>query len=751
MNSKRVAIVHDWLTGMRGGEKVLEAVCELYPQAEIYTLLYRPDQVSPLINSRRIHVSWLNSLPGVHHYYRYLLPLMPWAIESFDLGDCDLVLSFNHCVAKGVRLTKRPGSRAPLHICYCHTPMRYVYDQFHDYFADGSRKCLRLGAELMRPALMRWDKMTSRSVDAFVANSENVRERIRKAYGRDAAVIFPTVTTAFYTPAAAFKKSPDPYYLVACALVPYKRVDLAIAACRRLNAKLKIVGVGTEENRLKELAAGVPVEFLGWQSDEALRELYRNCEAFLFPEDEDFGITAVEAMACGKPVIAFKKGGALETVKDGVTGVFFEAQTPAALADAMRRAQEVRFDPAAIRAHALQFDDKHFKRRFTHFVKEAWDKHATTTKIRVMEVVECGGPGGTGYQVAAICNGLDKKRFETSLVYAVRPGCLPSEYEELARGADRFYHVPEMVREISPASDFKALLRLYRLFKEKRPDIVHAHSSKAGFLTRFAAWAAGVRRIYYSPRGYSFLQLDRTFLIRGFYRLLESLGSLFGEIIAVSESEAALAESLGAGKIRVVRDAYLGDLSPTDRTDAPGRDVVVCASGRLTYARRPDAFVRLAQRLSDSRNRVRCVWIGDGEMQPLIEEMIRDLGLTGKLEVTGWLPHAQALRRIAEADIFVHYSRWDAIPNAVLEAMAAGLPVVASDIPGNRGLVRSGRNGFLAAAEPELLERTLELIDDPALRARLGQAGKRMVQADYSKERLMREITGLYAAGAKSE
>ena len=200
-----------------------------------------------------------------------------------------------------------------------------------------------------------------------------------------------------------------------------------------------------------------------------------------------------------------------------------------------------------------------------------------------------------------------------------------------------------------------------------------------------------------------------------------------------------------------MRDAYLGDLSPTDRTDAPGRDVVVCASGRLTYARRPDAFVRLAQRLSDSRNRVRCVWIGDGEMQPLIEEMIRDLGLTGKLEVTGWLPHAQALRRIAEADIFVHYSRWDAIPNAVLEAMAAGLPVVASDIPGNRGLVRSGRNGFLAAAEPELLERTLELIDDPALRARLGQAGKRMVQADYSKERLMREITGLYAAGAKSE
>ncbi|MBI5247351.1 MAG: glycosyltransferase [Elusimicrobia bacterium] len=745
MKMKKVAVVHDWLTGMRGGEKVLEAALELFPQAEIYTLVHRADRVSDLINSRRIHTSWLNALPGASHYYRYLLPLMPWTIERFDLGDYDLVLSSNHCVAKGVSLTPRSGRRPPLHICYCHTPMRYVYDQFQDYFTDGSRGWLRIGAQFLRPFLMRWDKKSSRGVSAFVANSENVRARIRQAYGRDAAVIYPSVDTDFFQPPSS-PRSGASYYLIACALVPYKRVDLAIEACRKLGVSLKIVGVGAEVDRLKKRAAGAEVEFLGWQSDEALRGLYQNCEAFLFPANEDFGITAVEAMACGRPVIAYKKGGALETVREGVTGVFFEAQTAAALADSMRRAKDIRFDPAAIRSHALKFDDKRFKESFAGFVQEAWEGHVAAAKVRVMQVLECGGPGGTGYQVAAICNGLDKDRFELSLVYAVRPGSTPREYEAMAHGAAHFFHIPDMVRPISPLSDFRAFLRLYRLFRQQRPDIVHAHSSKAGFLTRLAARAAGVKRIYYSPRGYSFLQSDNSSFARWSYRLLERFASLFGEIVAVSKSEAVLARKLGAADVRIVRDAYLGEASPTSigRGTSLPSGAIVCASGRLTFARHPEAFVRLTQRLTDARNGVKCVWIGTGEIQPLMEEMIRDLGLTGKLEVTGWLPHREALRRLAGANVVVHYSRWDAIPNVVLEAMAASLPVVASDIPANRDLIVPGENGFLAATEIELLERTLQLVDDSKLAASLGAKGRALVSAEYSRGRLIRELSELY-------
>jgi len=744
VTARKIAFVHDWLTGMRGGEKVLEAACELFPDAEIYTLIHRPERVSDLINSRRIRVSWLDSLPGARRYYRYLLPLMPLAVRGFDLSGYDLVVSFNHCVAKGARTSSRRGGRPPVHVCYCHTPMRYVYDQFDDYFADGFRGGLRLGAALLRPFLVRWDRATSDGVDHFVANSENVRGRIRAAYGRDASVIRPAADTGFFTPAAAGRPDEAPYYLIAGALVPYKRVDLAIAACRRLGARLKVVGVGTERSRLEALAKGAPVEFLGWQSDESLRELYRGCEAFLFPANEDFGIAPVEAMGCGRPVIAFKKGGALETVVDGVTGVFFEEQTPESLAAAIERARRMRFDPDAIRARAVEFDKSRFSERFARFVDDAWERRG---RVRVMEVVECGGPGGTGYQVAAICNGLDKSRFETELVYAVRPGGTPAEYEALARGAERFFHVPEMVRPISPWSDLRAFARLYRLFKARRPDVVHAHSSKAGFLARLAAWAAGVPAVHYSPRGYSFLQTDSSAPMRAFYRLLERLASRFGGIVAVSDAEAELARGLGVADVRVVRDAYLGEPASPERPERPARELVVCAAARLSFARNPESFVRLARGLAGAHPGARCVWIGDGELREPVEALIRELGLSDRLEVTGWVPHAEALRRLARADVFVHYSRWDAIPNAVLEAMAHGVPVVASDIPANRALVRSGA-GLLARSEEELLDATRRLLGDPALRARLGAAGRAVVDAEYSRGRLIREISALYASGA---
>jgi glycosyltransferase involved in cell wall biosynthesis len=745
----KIAFVHDWLTGMRGGEKVLEAACELFPDAEIYTLIHRPDRISELINSKVVHASWLDSLPGVQRYYRYLLPLMPAAIQSFDLGDYDLVLSFNHCVAKGVRMTPRPGRKRPLHICYCFTPMRYIHDQFDDYFADASRDWLKLFAGWLRPYLLRWDKKTSRDVEHFVADSENVRGRIQKAYGRDSTIIYPPVDTDFFTPSAPTAGAgPRPYYLSAGALVPYKRVDLAIAACRRLNAPLKIVGVGTEEQRLRRLAEGAPVEFLGWQDAESLRELYRDCEALLFPQNEDFGITPVEAMACGRPVIAYKKGGALETVIEGVTGTFFDAQTPEALADAIARARQTRFEPAAIRSHALQFDGRHFKSRLAGFVEQAWKEHsrgqaAVATKVRVLQVLECGGPGGTGNQVAAICNGLAADRFETVLVYSVRPGNGPEQYRALAAGARSAYHVPEMVREISPWNDWRAFLKLIRILREQCPDVVHAHSSKAGVLARLAAWLCRVPKIYYSPHGYSFLQTDRSPLARLYYWLLELFVSSIGEIVSVAPGEARLARMLSWGKpVHTVCDPYLGPAEPPALI--PHEGLVVGACGRLTEARNPQAFIRLAAELCRRRPDVRCVWIGAGEMETDARRLVQGLGLADRFEFTGWLQPREVLERMRGLDVFVHYSRWEGLPNAVLEAMAMSLPAVVSDVPGNRDAVQAGVTGFLAKDEAGLQDAVSRLLTDQPLRRRLGQTGRERIRREFTPAKAIALLQGLY-------
>ena len=367
----KTAIIHDWLLGMRGGEKVLEAVCELYPAADIYTLLHRPERLSDLLRGKNVRASWFQTLPWVDHYYRYLLPLMPQAIGRLDASGCDLVISSSHCVAKGVSLGGNTVGQRPLHICYCHSPMRYIYDQFDNYFSQDSSSLgllTRKAAAAFRSYLAAWDKQSSRQVDHFIANSENVKRRIEKHYEREAAVIYPPVDVDFYTPKEGAQGS---YYLIAGALVPYKRVDLAIAACRHLKAPLKIVGVGSEENWLRRLAAGADVEFLGWQSQQTLRGWYQNCAALLFPQEEDFGIAAAEAMACGKPVIAYKAGGAMETVVEGKTGVFFTEQTASALASAITQARSMRFEPAAIREQTLRFDGKIFKSRFGEFIQKA--------------------------------------------------------------------------------------------------------------------------------------------------------------------------------------------------------------------------------------------------------------------------------------------------------------------------------------------------------------------------------------------
>lgn len=347
--SLKVVLSHDWLTGMRGGERVLELLCDGFPSAPIYTLVYWPRYLSPAITSHPVTASRLQRVPGIVKWYRNFLPFFPSAVEAMRPPEADLLLSTSHCAAKGLR--PRPGTR---HLCYCFTPMRYAWTFYEEYFGRNPVKKAVLNPILAR--LRDWDRRTADRVDSFVTLSRHVRERIRAFYGRDAEVVYPPVNTDFYTPAAPARAD---YDLVVSALVPYKRINLAVKAYSRLGFPLRIVGTGTEYESLRRIA-GANVELLGWRSDEEIRELYRNCRCLVFPGEEDFGIVPVEAQACGRPVVAFARGGALETVVDGRTGVFFREQTAESLLGAVEQCAAAKWDPVAIRSNAERFHPQVF-------------------------------------------------------------------------------------------------------------------------------------------------------------------------------------------------------------------------------------------------------------------------------------------------------------------------------------------------------------------------------------------------------
>jgi glycosyltransferase involved in cell wall biosynthesis len=359
-DSKRmkVAIVHDWLNGMRGGEKVLESLLELYPEATIYTLFFEPVKVSKTIAGRRIVTSWLQRVPGIFQHYRHFLPFFPRAVESFDLTGFDLVISSSHAVAKAARAA--PGA---LHVCYCHTPMRYVWDPSSYAMRGHQRAALRT----VSPRLKRWDRESSVGVDFFIANSEFVRGRIRQYYDRDATVIYPPVDVRFFTPSAETAR--EDFYLAAGALVPYKRFDLVLEAFARLGRRLVVAGSGPELKRLKGLA-GANVEFTGWVSASELRRLFRSARAFVFAGREDFGIMPVEARACGCPVIALAEGGVPESVEDGISGILFATQDAQAIGEAVRRFENVKWPVEQVRSQVERFGSERFKREVHDFIRE---------------------------------------------------------------------------------------------------------------------------------------------------------------------------------------------------------------------------------------------------------------------------------------------------------------------------------------------------------------------------------------------
>jgi len=366
----RVAIVHDWLTGMRGGERCLEVFCELFPEADLFTLLHNRGKVAPRIENMRIQTSFIQHLPLAARHYRYYLPLFPVAIERFDLRRYDLVLSSSHCVAKGVRI--HPDQ---LHICYCYTPMRYVWDMTYTYFSHDVMSMV--GKKLIPPALnfLRiWDVMSSRRVDSFIAISRHIAARINKHYRREARVIYPPVQVEKFNPGPS-----GDYYLIVSAFAPYKRIDLVLRAFARLDLPLRVIGEGQEHNRLKKLA-GPRVRFMGRMSDGEVAEQIAHCKAFVFAAEEDFGIAPLEAQAAGKPVIAFGQGGVAETIRGlpltgdqetdarelaggDYSGIFFARQQVEDLVRAVQFFERhvAAFDAEKIQVRVAGFDRERFK------------------------------------------------------------------------------------------------------------------------------------------------------------------------------------------------------------------------------------------------------------------------------------------------------------------------------------------------------------------------------------------------------
>jgi glycosyltransferase involved in cell wall biosynthesis len=368
-----VALVHDWLTGMRGGERVLEGLLEVFPDADIHTLLHVPGTVSELIESRPIHTSFVQRLPRAAARYRWYLPLFPWAIEQLDLGGYDLVISSSHCAAKAV-LTD-PDT---LHLCYCHTPMRYAWDQFGAYFsAERNGRLPFVGIRATMEWLRRWDSATACRVDAFAANSAWVAGRIARYYGRLATVVPPPVDTSYFVPAGSDEV--DDYYLVVSALSPYKRNEIVVEAFNHMGRRLVVVGTGPDADRLASIA-GPTIEMRGWVDGGELRRLYQRTRGLVLAAVEDAGIVPLEAMACGRPALVLARGGAREPIDDGATGILIEDQTSAAVAAAVDRAEATAFNSSQIRDSALRYAPDRFVGRLSSFVMGALQDAGTNDR-----------------------------------------------------------------------------------------------------------------------------------------------------------------------------------------------------------------------------------------------------------------------------------------------------------------------------------------------------------------------------------
>jgi glycosyltransferase involved in cell wall biosynthesis len=369
----KVAIVHYWLVGMRGGEKVIETLCRMYPQADVFTHVYVPEAISETIRQHRVQTSFINRLPGAKRFCQRYLPLMPLALEQLDLRGYDLIISSESGPAKGI--IPPPGS---IHVCYCHSPMRYIWNMFHEY-RNRSGLLTRTLMPVLAHYIRNWDAVSANRVDHYIANSATVAARVQRYYRREAHVIHPPVDVDSFT------VLPDAdigdFYLMAGELVGYKRPDLAVQAFNETGKNLVVIGGGEMLAELRRIAKP-NVKVLGSQPFAVLKDHYSRCRALIFPGEEDFGIVPVEAMASGRPVIAYGRGGATETVVDGVTGLFFDEQSVAAIIEAERRFSTMHFDPTIVAAHARRFSSEIFQERMAaHIAAMAAGRHPAAPTV----------------------------------------------------------------------------------------------------------------------------------------------------------------------------------------------------------------------------------------------------------------------------------------------------------------------------------------------------------------------------------
>lgn len=370
MKARRIAFIHDWLTVYSGAERVLEQMIDCFPESDLFSLIdFVPEKDRDFMRGKKPFVSFLQRLPFMKRYYRHALPLMPLAIEQHDLSSYDIIISSSHAVAKGVLV-----GPDQLHICMCYSPIRYAWDLQHQYLRESN---LTLGplswmARIILHFMRIWDARTSNGVDHFIAISGFIARRIKRVYGRSSTVIYPPVDVSAFTIGTGDRSGRDGFYLTASRMVPYKKMDLIAEAFTKMpSRKLVIIGDGPQMESVRA-KSGSNVQVLGFQAHSVLRDHLQRARAFVFAAEEDFGIAPLEAQACGTPVIAFGKGGALETILDGKTGLLFEDQTVESICQAVEKFEQNSYSPEACRQNAIRFAPERFRREFTDFVEAKW-------------------------------------------------------------------------------------------------------------------------------------------------------------------------------------------------------------------------------------------------------------------------------------------------------------------------------------------------------------------------------------------